>query len=412
MKNKIVFNEIYQKTNYFVQDAKNDKISINNEKFYDLSFCSGVLLLGHNCKIFRETLKDFNQKKISIFAHPNIYTEKLAEKVKIFFPNFEKIIFCNSGSESVIKALRICKSINNKRYIVSVTGSWHGSVDQTLYSPDKNFYPQPLSSGLSFDQQKNLKFIPYNGIEKSKSILDKIKNNINCIIIEPVMGSLPTVKSKSYLKFLENYCKKNNIILVFDEILTGFRCEKGSVQNKFNLKPDITLIGKVLGGGFPIGAIGITKKIRQKINKLKKKIIFGGTFSANSYSVYAGLKMLNFIHKNKNLTKSLINKSQTFQLKINEFIEKYDLDVWVHRFDTMNRLVFTKKKIKNRVQRDFLEKDKNSNINKFKNFLFKNRIYYAPNGIIFFSYASKDKSIDHIANVFCNGLYKFFKNKI
>ena len=148
MKNKIVFNEIYQKTNYFVQNGKNDKISIKNKKFYDLSFCSGVLLLGHNSKIFRETLKDFSKKKISIFAHPNIYTEKLAEKIKIFFPNFEKIIFCNSGTESVIKALRICRSINNKRYIVSVTGSWHGSVDQTLYFPDKKVSFQLGSGGF------------------------------------------------------------------------------------------------------------------------------------------------------------------------------------------------------------------------------------------------------------------------
>ena len=409
MKNKIVFNEIYQKTNYFVQNGKNDKISIKNRKFYDLSFCSGVLLLGHNSKIFRETLKDFSKKKISIFAHPNIYTEKLAEKIKIFFPNFEKIIFCNSGTESVIKALRICRSINNKKYIVSVTGSWHGSVDQTLYSPDKKLKPRPISAGLNPDQQKNLKFVPYNDIEKSKTILDKIKNNINSIIIEPILGSLPTSKSKSYLIFLENYCNKNNIILIFDEIITGFRSEKGSVQNRFNLKPDITLIGKVLGGGFPIGAIGITKKITKKINKLNRKIIFGGTFSANSYSIYAGLKVLNFIHKNKNLTKSLIKKSQKFQLKINKFIEKYDLDAWVYRFDSMNRLVFTKKKIKSRIQRDFLERSKNSKIKYFKNFLFKNRIYYPPSGIIFLSHASKDKSIDQIVNIFCDGLYRFFK---
>ena len=92
------------------------------------------------------------------------------------------------------------------------------------------------------------------------------------------MGCLPNDNSKPYLKFLEKYCKKNRINFIFDEIITGFRSEKGSVQRKYNIKPDITLIGKILGGGLPIGAIGISKNIYQKIKKNKKNIFFGGTF--------------------------------------------------------------------------------------------------------------------------------------
>ena len=178
MKNKIVFNERYQQTKFYVEKAENDIIIINKKSFYDLSFCSGVLILGHNSKIQKQTLKDFNKKKVSIFAHPNIYAEKLAKIIKVFFPRFSKIVFCNSGTESVIKTLRICRSINKKKFIVSVSGSWHGSVDQTLYSPGKNFKPHPISAGLDPDQQKNLKFIPYNDIKKSKLILDKIKKLI------------------------------------------------------------------------------------------------------------------------------------------------------------------------------------------------------------------------------------------
>jgi glutamate-1-semialdehyde 2,1-aminomutase len=408
MKNKIVFNERYQQTKFYVEKAENDIIIINKKSFYDLSFCSGVLILGHNSKIQKQTLKDFNKKKVSIFAHPNIYAEKLAKIIKVFFPRFSKIVFCNSGTESVIKTLRICRSINKKKFIVSVSGSWHGSVDQTLYSPGKNLKPHPISAGLDPDQQKNLKFIPYNDIKKSKLILDKIKKNINCLIVEPIMGSLPSDKSRDYLKFLETYCKKNKIIIIFDEIITGFRSKKGSVQSKFNLKPDITLIGKVLGGGFPIGAIGMSKDIINQINKNKNKIVFGGTFSANSFSVYAGLKVLNFIKKYNNFYEKLENKSLKFQSGINNFVLKNNIDAWVYRFDTMSRLVFSKKKIQNRMQRDFLEKNKNKKIENFKRYLFNNNIYYPPSGIIFFSLASSQKNIDKITKIFRIGLLKYF----
>ncbi len=406
--NNIIINEQYQNSNYYFDGGKDDKIFIGKKKLFDLSYCSGVMLLGHSSNVFKKTLSDFKNKNLSIFAHPNLYANKLAKKVKFFFPNIKSIVFCNSGSESIIKSFRVCRAINNKKIIIAVTGSWHGSVDQTLYLADKKFSPVPISSGLKKNERKNLKFIPYNDIKNSKKILDKYKNKINCLIIEPVMGSLPIENCKEYLKFLENYCKKNNIILIFDEIVSGFRFKNGSVQNKFKIKPDITIMGKVLGGGFPIGAIGITKKIKNKIDKLNKPIIFGGTFSANTFSVYSGLKTLEHLIKKKNLINNLIKNSNYFQNKINKFIQKNNLDLRVYRFDNMMRLVFTKEKINNRIQRDFLEKEKNINIINFKKFLLKNKIYYPPSGIIFLSTSAKKQNINLIIEIFCKGLKKFF----
>ncbi len=407
----IIINEQYSNSKFYFDGGKEDKIFIGKKKLFDLSYCSGVLLLGHNSNVFKKTLVDFKKKNLSIFAHPNIYAKKLAKKIKLFFPNINNVIFCNSGTESIIKSFRICRAINNKKIIISVTGSWHGSVDQTLYLADRKLSPVPISSGLKKSERKNLKFIPYNDIKNSKKILDKYKNNINSIVIEPVMGSLPVDNCKKYLKFLESYCIKNNIILIFDEIVSGFRSKNGSVQNNFKIKPDITIMGKVLGGGFPIGAIGLTKKIKLKIDKLNKPVIFGGTFSANTFSVYSGLKTLEYIIKKKNLINNLIKNSKYFQDKINKFIIENNLDLRVYRFDNMLRLVYTKRNITNRIQRDFLEKEKNINIKNFKNFLFKNKIYYPPSGIIFLSTSSKKKNIDLIINIFCKGLIRFFDEK-
>ena len=138
MKNNIILNEGYSHPKLIFEKANGNKIIIKNNFLYDLSYSSGVVFLGHNHYIFKNSLKQFIKKKKSIFSNPNIYAYKLAQTVKKFFSNFNKIIFCNTGSESVIKALRICRAINKKNLIVCVVGSWHGSVDQTLFFPKKD----------------------------------------------------------------------------------------------------------------------------------------------------------------------------------------------------------------------------------------------------------------------------------
>ena len=406
MKN-LILNEKYNKTKVLFQKAKGDKIFYKNKSYFDLSFCSGAIFLGHNHPIFKKSIYEYVKNDFSIFSNPNTQAVKLSKNIKSFFPNFYKIVFCNTGSEAVIKALRISRSINKKKKIVLVTGSWHGSTDNTLFYPGKNFNPEPLSAGLKESDKKNTIFIPYNDIKLTKKILDQNIKEINCIIIEPVMGCLPNDNSKPYLKFLETYSKKNKVNFIFDEIITGFRSENGSVQAKYNIKPDITLIGKILGGGLPIGAIGISKNIYQKIKKNKKNIFFGGTFSGNTFSTFMGNKTLEYIRKNKKLVKKMISKSEYFQKKINDFILKEDLNAYVYRFDTISRIVFSKKKVKNRIQRDFLEKKKISSKNNFQNFLFKNKIYFPPNGIILFSEMTSKKSIDYIIRIINSGLKKF-----
>jgi len=409
MKN-LLLNEKYEKNRSLFHKADGIKIHIGKKKLIDLSLNSGVLFFGHQRKLYNKIFKKFIKNKLSLSSHPNIYAQKLASKVKLFFPYFEKIVFCNSGTESVIRALRIVKSLSKKKIIISVSGSWHGTFDQTLFNSDKNLSPIPLSSGIDEYFKKQIKFIPYNDISKSKKILDKNKNKINSIIIEPVMGSLPEEENKKYLKFLEKYCKKNNIFLIFDEIITGFRTKDGSIQNKYLIRPDITLIGKILGGGLPIGALGLSKNILKKYNKLKKPVVFGGTFSANPFSCYSGYLTLTEIKKQKKSINKIINLSKIFQTKINNYIKTNNIDAKVYRFESILRVVFTKEKVKNRPQRDFLEKKNIKNLNNFKKFLNLQNIYYPPNGIIFISTLFKIKDLNFVIQKICIGLKKYFKN--
>ena len=148
-------------------------------------------------------------------------------------------------------------------------GSWHGSVDKLLFKSNNKLKPEYLSSGISAEDKKKLILIPYNDIELSKKILNKNKKNISCIIIEPVQASLPTYDCKKYLNFLRTFCNKNNIILIFDELITGLRTNGSSVQNYFNIHADISTYCKCYGAGLPIGFISISKKIDSKLKKKK-----------------------------------------------------------------------------------------------------------------------------------------------
>ena len=405
--NNNVFNERYN-SKYFVKKSEGPFIYLGKRKYYDLSYGSGTLILGHNSKILKKSLNDVTKNKISLYSEPNIYANLFAKSLKKLNKNYEKFVFCNSGTEAVFKALRISKAITKKNIIVSVTGSWHGSTDKLLFKK-KNNSILPVSDGLNEYDRKNIKIIDYNDIDKSYKILKKLKNKICCIIIEPVQGCLPDPKVWKYLNFLSNFSKKNNCILIFDEIITGLRTRKGSVQNYYNIKPDISLFGKCYGGGFPIGIIGINKSIHKIIIKKKLNIFFGGTFSANAVSCFIGNSITNYINQNKTILQKLEEYAKLFQKRINSHLVENNMDVRVYRFQTILRIVFSKEQIKSRISRDFFEKKNLNKINNFKLFLFKKGIIYPNNGIIFFSSANNKKQINFIIESILEGLIKYFK---
>jgi glutamate-1-semialdehyde 2,1-aminomutase len=405
-----IMNEGYSNTSYRFSSGSGSNVFISGKKYIDLSNAAGSLILGHNSKIYKKAIKKSLTKNLSIIAAPNAQAESYSKLLKQIFPNYSKFIFCNSGTEAVFKSVRIARAISKKNKIVSVVGSWHGSVDSLLYSTGKNLKPFELSAGLTKDSKKNIIFIPYNDVNKSKQILDKFKKDISSIIIEPVQGCLPIEKPEKYLKFLNNYSKKNNIILIFDEMITGLRVKNNSIQNTFRIKPSISTFGKCFGGGLPIGIIAVSKKIENLIKKKKINIFFGGTFSGNSLAAFVGQETTRFIIKNKNkIIYDLEKKSQFFQNDINSFCVKNNINAKVYRFGSLIRIIFSNKIVKNRIQRDFLEKNNLAGKIKLRNFLFKNKIYYSSNGLIFFSYSTTKYEIKKVVSTFKLGLKRFIK---
>ncbi len=389
--------------------SKGSRIKINNKSYLDLSYSAGSIILGHSNRIFKKTINEILKKNISNYAFPNIYAKKFSLTLKKIFPNFNKFIFCNTGSEAITKGIRICRAVSGKKIIINTSGSWHGSVNETLYTSSKNHKPLKLSDGLPKYTKDELKFIPYGDKAKSREILEKYKNKISCILIEPIQGALPSSSKLEYIKFLYKYAKKNNIIIFFDEIITGLRDSKNSFQTRFKMKPDISVFGKSFAGGLPIGIISLNKKINDKIKTQKLNIFFGGTFSGNSIIMFVADSITNYLFKNKKKRHDLEKKTNKFKLELNNFININNIDARIYSYSSMVRIVFSKKNIFNRTQRDFFEKDNKKIINKFAQYLWKKGIYFPRNGIIFFSLANTKKDINYIKKTIEDGLKLLLK---
>ena len=310
-------------------------------------------------------------------------------------------------NEANLKALRIARAVTGKDHVANVSGSWHGSIDQFLFKSDTRGNPSAISSGLEKNLSKKIIYLPYNNIEKTKKILKKNKKKISCVFFEPIPGCLPTGENTLYIKFLSDFCKKNNILLMLDEIITGVRINCSNIQNIYKLKSDISTFGKVAGGGMPIGIIGISKKIEKKLSLKNKKVFFGGTFSANSLSMYVGNKIVEYLNKNKKKIFFKINSHSNYFVKnLNEQILKHKIKAKVINFHSIVRIIFSEKLPKDRIQRDFFEKKKNNNRIKFIKFLKNNKIIFPNNGIMFISHAMEKKHLKFIIQKIVIGLKK------
>ena len=193
-------------------------------------------------------------------------------------------------------------------------------------------------------------------------------------------------------------------------MITGIRYKGTSAQQSLNLQPDISTFGKCFGGGFPIGIIAITDKLYKRLSRLKRRVFFGGTFSGNQISTFVGRKTVEFIYKNKRkIFYHLEKKGSYIEKEIKKFIANNNLDANILRCESMFRIIFSKKLPKDRVERDFLEKDKKKTIDNFRNFLFNRGIYYPSNGILFISHQNSKSDVKKIIQSINLALIKFLK---
>ncbi len=278
-----------------------------------------ALILGHSPKNVSLALSK-QVKNGTLYGTVNTISIELAETIQKLMPNAEKMRFATTGSEATMYAVRLARAVTRKKIIAKIIGGWHGFNSSLLESVN---YPFEINEGLGLDvDNKYIQSIPFNDLHTSLQLLNKIKDDLACIIVEPILGGAGCITpSKDYLQGLQEFSKKNNIIFILDEIVTGFRLSINGAYKMFKLDPDLFTLGKIAGGGLPIGIVCGKNEILSISNPLDKNnknsicSIGGGTFSSNPVTMTAGLKTLEFLQKNKNTVYSKINELGAYTRK-------------------------------------------------------------------------------------------------
>jgi glutamate-1-semialdehyde 2,1-aminomutase len=283
-------------------------------------------ILGHGNKKIANEVKQILDLS-SHFGTINIYQYNLAKTIKEAIPSIDLLRFCCSGTEATMYAIRVAKAYTEKPMIVKIDGGWHGANSELAY----NIKPP-------FNHVDNQLSIPFNNIDVSYEILNKVKDKIAAIIVEPFMGSAGAIAGKKeYLRFLRNYTNESGILLIFDETISAFRFCYGSLGIKAGIIPDLITLGKIIGGGFPIGAYGGKKEIMETIEK-KHLIIGGGTFSANPVTMTAGTTMLALL-KNMDYIK-LNDAGDDIRRHINNIISNLNIKGFASGYGSQFSLIF------------------------------------------------------------------------
>lgn len=302
-------------TPVFIKKGKGAYLFGENGKRY-LDFCLswGAMILGHAHPKVVSAVKKAVSSGAS-FGTASALEIELADKIQRGIPSMERIRFTNSGTEAVMGALRLARAYTKKDLIVKFDGCYHGHADYLLAKAGSGAFGLPDSAGVPKGFTKNTIVLPYNDLSKVEKTLREHNQKIAALIVEPVAGNMGVILPREdFLPGLRMLCDRYGIVLVFDEVITGFRFCFGGAQNYFGVIPDLTILGKIIGGGLPIGAFGGRKEIMNLLAP-EGPVYQAGTFSGNPLSMSAGIAALDVLSR-KGTYKRLWSRSEEFYAKL------------------------------------------------------------------------------------------------
>lgn len=355
----------------FMKKGKGSKlIDVDNEEYIDYSLCYGALITGHgHPQIMETTTKHMEQIGTTIFGTPHELEVTMAEKIVELYPGIDQVRFTNSGSEAILLAIRLAVAHTGKNKVAKFEGHYHGGLNQVLVSvnPDEDEAgddAQPTavleSKGIPDEEKENTIVLPFNDLDATEKILREHANDLAAVIIEPVQGGFIPAEHE-FIHGLRKLTDELNIVLVFDEVKTGFRVALGGAQSVYNIKPDITALGKVLGGGFPVGAVGGKKEIMMLSaasaegdifavggkSKQKDEIVFhSGTYNGHPVVLAAGLETIRLL-ENEVLLENLFIKTMYLRTRLEKLYASYDIKMKTVGMGSIFNIVFTDKEVRN-----------------------------------------------------------------
>ena len=391
-------------TPIFVKEAKGAYLyDEDGNQLIDYIASWGPMILGHAHKPVVDAVID-KAKKGTSFGMPTEIETKIAELAVSMVPNIDKIRFVNSGTEACMSAVRLARGYTNKDKIIKFAGCYHGHSDSFLIQAGSGAvtFGSPNSPGVTQGTAKDTLLAKYNDLANVEALIEANKNEIACIIIEPVAGNMGCIPPKAgFLEGLRQLCDANNILLVFDEVMTGFRLAKGGAQELLGVKADIVCFGKVIGGGLPVGAFAAKAEIMDHLAPLGP-VYQAGTLSGNPLAMAAGLAMLEALNTG-DVFASLAKKTEYLHKGIAEVLERLKVTHTINRLGSMMSVHFSEGQV---VDFETSAKGNNETFKTFFHGMLNQGIYLAPSAFESWflndalSYEDLDKTIAACEAVF------------
>jgi glutamate-1-semialdehyde 2,1-aminomutase len=357
-----ILNEGYDsrlETDYIVRAEGCHIWDAAGRKYVDLAMGGGSMVLGHGNREVEEAIHE-QASKGTVFAAPHMAVHEMGELLAQCLPWFGGFVFCNSGSEAVMRLARIARAVTGKRKIGLFSGCWHGSWDGTLVEEDYRGptvqpWAIPKSNGILSSVLGEVLLLPYRD-SAAFNLIRAHAADLACVLIEPVQGSNPGGdKIASFLQGLRNVTTECGVLLAFDEVVTGFRLAPGGGQQYFVVYGDLAAYGKILGGGLPVGMVAGAKAIMDEARR--RGVFFGGTFSANPMTIAAGLATLRYLVQHPETYDYLASAGNLLRSTVSQYCHEHNLSANMMGVGSISRLVLTKDPIQSRRERDLKEPD-------------------------------------------------------
>src|SRR5215813_7705455 len=364
---------------------------MDGNEYIDYVGSWGPAILGHAPKVVVEAVRDAAMRGLS-FGIPNPLEVEMAELICEWIPSIEKVRMVNSGTEATMSCIRLARAFTKRDKIIKFDGCYHGHADALLVKAGSGAltHGQPSSAGVPSAFADRTISLPFNNAEFLRKVFQENKNEIAAVIVEPIPANAGLYFPKeNFLSILRQECTRNDALLIFDEVITGFRAARGGAQEIYGIKPDLTALGKIIGGGLPVGAFGGRAEIMNQLSP-DGPVYQAGTLSGNPIAMAAGLAQLRELER-IDAWKLLEELGAQFEKLAREAVKSAKIDITFHRFGAMFCLFFAPGPIVD------LASAQRSDLKAFTRFFhacLKRGVYFAPSqfetGFISTAHTAKD----------------------
>ncbi len=386
-----------------VQEGKGDTITdVDGHRYIDFCQSWGAMILGHAPDPVLKKAQEQLQKGTS-FGIATPYEKELAAKITTHIPSIEKLRFVSSGTEAVMSAVRLARGYTGKSLIVKFKGHFHGHSDSLLVQAGSGatHLPQATSKGIPEALIALTAALPFNDMETCRNFI-RSRDDIAAVLLEPIAGNMGVVPAKrEFLEMLRDETERKKIVLIFDEVITGFRVGLHGAQGHYGIVPDLTTLGKIIGGGFPGSAFGGRREIMDEIAPLGH-VYHGGTHSGSPLAMCCGLETLRAIER-KGFFEALNEKTENFLKPMREIAARKKLPIAIQSAGSMFSFFFGVEKVMGREDLALLDEER------FKHFfktMFAQGVYLSPSAYEahFLSSAHTDENLAKAQSAICNYL--------